>query len=60
LLVDRVVEVHREPAPMADQPFGHHYRSITRHSDSAIVAPLAAPATSTRVADLLPRAPQRT
>lgn len=58
-LVDRVLEVHREPAPMTDQPFGHHYRSITRHSESASVAPLAAPTASIDVADLLPRASKR-
>ncbi len=54
-LVDRVLEVHRDPAPMADQPFGHGYRSVTRHDESASVAPLPAPAAPIRVADLLPR-----
>lgn len=55
-LPERVVEIHREPAPMADEPFGHHYRSITRHPETAIVSPLAAAAATIRVADLLPRA----
>jgi hypothetical protein len=36
-LQDRVLECHREPAPMADQPFGHHYRSITRHPESGTI-----------------------
>lgn len=53
-LPDRVLEVHREPAAMPDQPFGHHYRSITRHTDSAVIGPLASPGTPIRVADLLP------
>jgi Uma2 family endonuclease len=54
-LPDRVLEVHREPAPMADEPFGHHYRSITRYPETATVSPLAAPGATIRVADLLPR-----
>ncbi len=54
-LPDRVLEVHREPAPMADEPFGHQYRSITRYPETAVVSPLAAPGATIRVADLLPR-----
>lgn len=53
-LVDRVLEVHRQPAEMAEQPFGHHYRSITRHTETETLSPLAAPAASLAVADLLP------
>jgi len=53
-LPDRVLEVHREPAPMTDQPFGHHYRSLTRHTEAERVAPLAAPSATAKVADLLP------
>lgn len=53
-LRDRVLEVHRHPAPMADQPLGHNYRSVTRHTEDEQVAPLAAPNTPVRVADLLP------
>jgi len=53
-LRDRVLEVFRQPAPMADQSLGHHYRSVTRHTDQEAVAPLAAPDTAVRVADLLP------
>lgn len=53
-LQDRVLEVHREPAALPDQPLGHHYRSITRHPDSAAISPLAAPRVSIAVADLLP------
>ncbi len=53
-LRDRVLEVFRQPAPMADQPLGHHYRSVTRHTDDEAVAPLAVPNAPVRVADLLP------
>jgi len=53
-LRDRVLEVFRQPAPMADQPLGHHYRSVTRHTDEETVAPLAAPDAAVGVADLLP------
>jgi len=52
----RVLEVHRDPGPMADEPFAHHYRSITRHPGNESVAPLAASAAAIRVADLLPTA----
>jgi Uma2 family endonuclease len=52
-LGDRVLEVHREPAPMAEQPLGHHYRSVSRLTESDNVKPLASTA-SIRVADLLP------
>jgi Uma2 family endonuclease len=54
-LVDRVLEVHREPAAMADQPLGHHYRSITRHPESASVSPLAATDCTITITDLMPR-----
>ncbi|MBI3186110.1 MAG: Uma2 family endonuclease [Myxococcales bacterium] len=53
-LRDRVLEVHREPSAMAEQPLGHHYRSITRHTESESVSPLAAPTARVAVADLLP------
>lgn len=53
-LVDRVLEVHRDPAPMADQPFGYHYRSITRLTEKDSIAPLALPNAAVVAADLLP------
>ena len=53
-LVDRLLEVHREPAALAEQPLGHQYRSIARLGPEASVAPLAAPDAILRVADLLP------
>ncbi len=55
-LPDRVLEVHREPAAMTDQPFGHHYRSITRLTEAEQITPLGAMAHSLRVSDLLPQA----
>lgn len=54
-LIDRVVEVYRQPAPMADQSFGHHYRSITRHTETESFAPLTTPEGVISVTDLLPR-----
>ena len=53
-LPDGVLEVHRQPAPMTDQPLGHHYRSITRLTISDTLAPLARPNALVSVADLLP------
>jgi len=53
-LQDGVLEVHREPAAMEDQPFGHHYRNVARHSPPAGVTPLAALGVTIAVTDLLP------
>ena len=46
-LVDRVLEVHRDPA-------GGAYRTKTTHEPGDAVAPLGAPDSSVAVADLLP------
>lgn len=51
---DRVLEVHREPIAMEDQPYGFHYRSITRHSVDETISPRIAPDQSIAVAELLP------
>jgi len=53
-ILDRVLEVHREPIAMEDQPYGFHYRSITRHSPSDKVSPLIAPEHAILVSDILP------
>lgn len=54
-LNDRVLEVYRQPAPMSDaEPFGHHYRSITRHTEEEEVTSLVVPLSPVRIADLLP------
>lgn len=54
-LPDRVLEVLRDPAPMTDQPFGHHYRSVTRYAKQQLVKTLLSDG-DLAVADLLPRA----
>lgn len=56
-LVDRMLEVHRDPVADPAAVFGWRYRSITTLAPPAAVAPLAFPATSIPVADLLPRRP---
>jgi Uma2 family endonuclease len=53
-LVDRVLEVHREPAPDPDSSFGWSYRSLQAIGREASIAPLALPGTHIRVVDLLP------
>ena len=54
-LPDGVLEVHRQPAAMADQPLGHHhYRSITRLTSVDTLAPLGRPDAAIAVSALLP------
>lgn len=53
-LVDRVLEVHREPARPGPAKRGWGYASITTLRAEAIISPLAAPDAIVRVADLLP------
>jgi Uma2 family endonuclease len=53
-LVERVLEVYREPIAAPTAPYGFRYRSVTRLSPPATVAPLAAPSAAIPVADLLP------
>ena len=53
-LVDRVLEVHREPAPDPSAPFGWRYRSVTVIGPEASATPLAAHGAHVSVADLLP------
>ncbi len=55
-LVDRVLEVHREPAASPDVPFAWSYRTVTSLGSGASVAPLARPGALIEVAALLPRA----
>jgi Uma2 family endonuclease len=52
-LVDRAVEVHREPAPDASAPCGWHYRSLDRVVPPAAVALAALPSVRIAVAHLL-------
>jgi Uma2 family endonuclease len=53
-LVERVVEVYREPGPDATAFYGWAYRSIQRLNAEEVVTPLAAPMARIAVADLLP------
>ncbi len=53
-LPDSVLEVHRHPAAMTDQPLGHHYRSITRLVPTDAIMPLGLPDVSIAVRSLLP------
>lgn len=53
-LVDRVLEVHRQPAALAGEPLNYGYRSITRYAESDSLAPLAAPNALITVGQLLP------
>ncbi|PYN17910.1 MAG: hypothetical protein DMD76_30365 [Candidatus Rokuibacteriota bacterium] len=53
-LVDRVLEVYREPAPDSAAPFGWRYARCEVFDASARVTPLAVPAASIPVSRLLP------
>ena len=53
-LVDRQVEILRSPAPDPAAKFGWSYSKTTTHFSGDSVIPLAAPAASVPVADLLP------
>jgi Uma2 family endonuclease len=53
-LVDRVLEVYREPGPDTAAPFGWRYRSLTALGCEACVSPLALPSAQIRVVDLIP------
>lgn len=52
-LVDRVLEVHRDPA-LLEAPRRWGYRSVQTLGSGAAVSPLASPAARIAVADLLP------
>jgi Uma2 family endonuclease len=53
-LVDRVVEVHRDPQPDPSADLGAVYRSVEVLRPPAMLSPLAAPAARIAVSDLLP------
>jgi Uma2 family endonuclease len=50
----RVLEVYREPVPAPSARFGWGYASVRTLREHATVSPLAAPAATVAVADLLP------
>lgn len=53
-LVDRRLDVYRDPVPMPGQSYGHGYQSYTPYFAVDTVTPLAASQGSLGVADLLP------
>jgi Uma2 family endonuclease len=53
-LVDRVLEVYRDPGLDPSAPFGWRYQSVETLAPPAIVRPLVIPLAPIRVADLLP------
>lgn len=53
-LVDRVLEVRRQPAVSESTPYGWAYLTLEVFGPSDSVAPLAAPSSLVAVADLLP------
>jgi Uma2 family endonuclease len=53
-LVDRQLEVRRDPRPDPSQPYSHGYANTTILVPPAIVNPLAVPQVSLAVAELLP------
>lgn len=53
-LIDRVLEIRREPAPSPSAPYGWDYSSVQVLTAGQRVSPLAAPAASIAIADLLP------
>jgi len=52
-LVDRVLEVYRQPAQDPGAPFGWRYQSVAVHGPDAAVSPLAAPHSAVRVSDVV-------
>lgn len=55
-LVERVLEVHRQPARMPGYPLGYFYQQVTRYEESERVSLLIIPGAQITVSDLLPRA----
>ncbi len=53
-LVDRELEVHRDPRPAVEAVFGWRYTRIQRLSSDETVTPVGAPEARIAVADLLP------
>jgi Uma2 family endonuclease len=56
-LVDRVVEVYREPMPDASARYEWRYASVQTFTTSDTIGPLALPSVRVAVADLLPGRP---
>lgn len=52
-VVDRVLEVHRDPQPLAGTYVGHAYASVTSLGVGASVSPIALPRASFNVGEML-------
>ena len=52
-IVDRVVEIYRDPQPDPPAPYGWRHGSVETHAAPAIVVPLAFPSIQIAVADLI-------
>ena len=53
-LVDRALEVYRDPAPDPAAPYGRRYRTVEWLGPAAAVSPLALPAVHIAASELLP------
>lgn len=53
-LIDRVLEVYRDPGPEPSAPYGWRYRSVATLTPPAVVAPLALPSARIAAAAMLP------
>lgn len=53
-LVERVLEVYRDPGPAPMAPYGWRYRAVERLSPAAVVSLLALPSVGLAVSDLPP------
>ena len=53
-LVDRVLEVYREPGADVTAPYGWRYMSVERFTPPSSVTPLGVPAAPISVGALLP------
>jgi Uma2 family endonuclease len=53
-LVDRVLEIYRDPAPDAAAVYGWRYRSVVTLTPADVVIPLAFPSARISVTDLMP------
>ena len=53
-LVDRALEIYRQPVADASAPFGWRYDRMDRFTAEAFVTPLVAPAARIAVRDMLP------
>ncbi len=52
-VVERQLEVHRDPVPMPDRIFGHGYASVEIYPGTAAISPMVRPDVLLRAADLL-------